>query len=718
MILRTIILTAILALSSQTVNSKLIKANEIFSSSQFKNFVISPNGKALIGKSFLDGYHQLFALKSGEKEATEIFKLSNSNNMKIMDFNWLDNDTAYVSYIGSFNRMFTRFIDFEFKENSFDIDYFNIESFGFVVNPMPDIEDKALFSKIEKDDDKFELVKLDLKPLRSLRKHNKKAHKKVFNNFQVLSEDLDDTFEFYVSNDSYSLEMVGQYYDDYTAYSIFDESENEWREFFKVSKNKDDSTNHSKLDVFKPISKINAQYIVALSNLNRDKVAVVKFDTKQQKAVEVIYQSKSYDIKGANYNSKLNKLTSVTYVERGVNKQKFLDKAEQQLQAKLHDKIGLDSVFIIDRSTDSSNLVIFAYDASHPGKFYHYNEQRDKLRFLQNAKPDLHPYHFVKAKLLTAKSDLNKTIEGFLYLPENKSNNPLVVMPHGGPIGVQDLNEFDRGIQFLVNRGYAVLTMNFRGSSGYGRAYMSAGREQFGKGIEADINVLTQKALKLPQIDADNVCIYGSSYGGYSAVTSTILYPNTYKCAISAFGVFDLPLLYSASNLHHAQEIKDAIGFVVGDIDTEYKKLKDSSPLYRAEDIKVPTLLFAGTKDEVAYAEHSRRLNYVLNQLEAVDIEYYEYPRAKHGHLNWYGDIHQYLTIINFLNQIIGSDKSYSEEDKKVLAADNYTLGMLYYHGNFIEKDTTKAKNYLRLAHSYGDDRAAQYLRRLGVYNF
>ncbi|AOE50214.1 prolyl oligopeptidase family serine peptidase [Kangiella sediminilitoris] len=715
MIVRNLILGLVLVLCSLTANSSLIKSNEIFHSVQYRNFVISPDGNIILGNAFTDGNHQLFAFNAGSSDGLEIFKLSNSGNKHIIDFAWIDSDTAYISYVGTLDKIYTRFIDFTFKNDTFEIDHFTVEAHGQVINTMYGQKDRLLFSKLDRGNRRYELIEIDLAQLRGLKKHSKRNHVKVFRTFKSLSYFLDNTTSFYVSDEDYSLEMIGQTYENYNSYSIYDKAKDEWREFYRSTDNSG-SDSQSRLDIFKPVAKLNERYIIALSNLGRDKVSVVKYDTILKKDIEVLYSSENYDLKSATYNHKMNKLTAVSYVERGVTKQKFLDKVDQKLQQKLNNEIGLDSVFVINRSKDNTDLVIYANDASHPGKFYHYSVEKDKLRFLQNAMPDLHPYSFVKAQLLTVENELKRTVEGFLYLPDSTKNNPLVVMPHGGPIGVQDRNEFDRDIQFLINRGYAVLTVNFRGSSGYGKSYMNAGREQFGQGIEADIHLMTQKAFESPAIDSNKACIYGSSYGGYSAVTSTMLYPKTYKCAISAFGVFDLPLLYTSTNLNHSEKAKDAIGFVVGDIDTDYEQLKANSPLYKAEKIKVPILLFAGLEDEIATAEHSRRLDYVLNKLDKTEVTYHEYPRSGHGHSNWLGDIHQNLTLVNFLDKYISPKRNYDDSDKKVLAGDNYNLAMIYYSGYFVKKDNDRAIKYFRIAHDYGDERAAKYLRQLNVY--
>jgi dipeptidyl aminopeptidase/acylaminoacyl peptidase len=334
------------------------------------------------------------------------------------------------------------------------------------------------------------------------------------------------------------------------------------------------------------------------------------------------------------------------------------------------------------------------------------------------AYPSLYEYDFVKGKYIKSKNSNGHLLEGFLYVPEKKNQlkAPMIVMPHGGPIGVQDLNEFDPETQFLINRGYAVLKVNFRGSSGYGHEFMESGRAEFGKGIEQDIDTIVQLALKNKNIDASRLCIYGQSYGGYSALISTVLSKGKYKCAISAFGVTDLPLTFISSNLHQLEEFQKAIKNTVGDIDTDYEKLVDSSPVYRADEIDVPVLLFAGKLDMVAAYEHSSRLNYMLNFFNS-DVDFVSYD-TEHGHKNWLGDRHQYLTIVEFLDRVLGVSRKYSDKDKDVLAEEFYILGELHRLGKYVNEDKKKAEKYLRLSQKYGHDLAATKLRVMGIYDF
>ncbi|MDU0353667.1 prolyl oligopeptidase family serine peptidase [Paraglaciecola aquimarina] len=182
-------------------------------------------------------------------------------------------------------------------------------------------------------------------------------------------------------------------------------------------------------------------------------------------------------------------------------------------------------------------------------------------------------------------------------------------MPHGGPIGPRDINSFNSQVQFLTNRGYSVLQVNYRGSRGFGRAFKNSGRGQWGRKIEQDISTAVEQVTK--QTSFKHTCAIGASYGGYSSVMLAILHPKQYDCVVARFGVFDLPLIFNDRNTKKSDYLQKVWSKVVG----EYTpKLKDYSPVYFADLLKAPILITAGRLDTRASFEHSNRLKYVLEK--------------------------------------------------------------------------------------------------------
>jgi dipeptidyl aminopeptidase/acylaminoacyl peptidase len=127
-------------------------------------------------------------------------------------------------------------------------------------------------------------------------------------------------------------------------------------------------------------------------------------------------------------------------------------------------------------------------------------------------------------------------------------------MPHGGPIGVFDHRYFDLDTLFLASKGFAVLRVNFRGSGGHSKALEDAGEQQWGNLMLVDIKAATDKVITRDDIDADHVCVFGMSYGGYAATMLAMQHPERYRCAISYAGVTDLNLYLNAPELNKRQD--------------------------------------------------------------------------------------------------------------------------------------------------------------------
>ena len=208
-------------------------------------------------------------------------------------------------------------------------------------------------------------------------------------------------------------------------------------------------------------------------------------------------------------------------------------------------------------------------------------------------------------------------IEGYLTLPESDEILPLLVAPHGGPIGVRDTNHFDYEAQYFAALGMAVLRPNYRGSSGFGQQFEIAGRGEWGRGIEDDIDLLVDQTLATHPINADRICVHGISYGGYSAMMNIIRRPDRYRCASSLAGPTDLPLMFSSSDWSQDEKLVSKMKVILGDPNTHLASLKEVSPLYQARKLTRPLFLAHGEYDRRVDIEHLYRLEKVMNLLGA-----------------------------------------------------------------------------------------------------
>jgi dipeptidyl aminopeptidase/acylaminoacyl peptidase len=184
-------------------------------------------------------------------------------------------------------------------------------------------------------------------------------------------------------------------------------------------------------------------------------------------------------------------------------------------------------------------------------------------------------------------------------------------MPHGGPIGVQDTRDFDPVVQSLAASGYAVLQMNYRGSSGRGTGFLEAGHGAWGTGIEDDIEDALDHVVASGRVDGDRVCIFGGSYGGYSALIGITRRPQRYRCAAAFAAVTDLILF--GSQFFDNEDARRAVAQILGDPDADRERLIAVSPAYRASEMDVPILLIQGGRDRVVDPEHAYRMRAMLD---------------------------------------------------------------------------------------------------------
>lgn len=183
-------------------------------------------------------------------------------------------------------------------------------------------------------------------------------------------------------------------------------------------------------------------------------------------------------------------------------------------------------------------------------------------------------------------------LPGYLTLPLETApkNLPAVVLVHGGPQS-HDNADFDVWTQFLANRGYAVLQVNYRGSTGHGRQLMAAGLGRWGLEMQDDLADATRWLAERGTADPRRICIVGASFGGYAALMGAIKTPDLYRCAASFAGVTDLVELAGDNSYAGLREV---FALQVG---SDRDRLRATSPRNLAQNIKIPVLLMHGTKD-------------------------------------------------------------------------------------------------------------------------
>jgi len=325
--------------------------------------------------------------------------------------------------------------------------------------------------------------------------------------------------------------------------------------------------------------------------------------------------------------------------------------AEARLYRSLEAAFPGSSVAITSKTRDGSLALVEVRSDRDPGSFYLFDTVNKKASFLLARRDWIDPGKMAEERPVELKARDGLALHGFLTIPHgsNGKNLPMVVLPHGGPFGVADAWGFDSETQILASAGYAVLQVNFRGSSGYGRAFTQAGAREWGGKMQDDVTDATQWAVGQGIADPARICIYGASYGGYAALEGVAKEPSLYKCAAGYVGVYDLPLMFSKGDTRELESGRNYMHDWIG----EPSELGKVSPVNQAASIKVPVFLAAGGEDERAPIEHSERMEKAL-RAAGVPVETMFIRTEGHG---FYTTEHQtafYQKLLAFLSTNIG----------------------------------------------------------------
>jgi dipeptidyl aminopeptidase/acylaminoacyl peptidase len=243
-------------------------------------------------------------------------------------------------------------------------------------------------------------------------------------------------------------------------------------------------------------------------------------------------------------------------------------------------------------------------------------------------------------------------IRGYLTTPKGSSgkNLPMVVLVHGGPHGSFDRYDFDGEVQLFASRGYAVLQVNFRGSGGRGREFTFAGYRRWGREMQNDITDAVQWAVEQGTADPARLCIYGASYGAFSALSGAYRDPDLFKCAIGMSGVYDLPLLFDKGDI---QSRASGVRYLRETLGTDMDDLRNRSPVNNADKIKAAVMLIHGKEDRRAPFEHAKRMRNALKKAGHASVWISEMGE-EHGIVNQNNRADAYNAMLDFLKKNLG----------------------------------------------------------------
>ncbi len=390
----------------------------------------------------------------------------------------------------------------------------------------------------------------------------------------------------------------------------------------------------------------NASVYVA-SNLGRDKTAVCEYDLNSGKETKLLYEHEQVDVHHLLYSKKRQCITGIAYQTDQVGYH-FFDDERADLQRFLDEKLPGYQNQLVSHSKDETKFIVHSGSDRSMGTYYLLDMATMKLTELFSASPWLDETQMAEMKPIRYQSRDGLTIPGYLTLPAGVEPKglPMIVNPHGGP-WARDSWGFNPEIQFLANRGYAVLQMNFRSSTGYGREFMEAGFGQWGLKMQDDITDGVQWAVDQKIADPKRVAIYGGSYGGYATLAGVTKTPDLYACAISYVGVSNLFTWIEAIPPYWKPYL-EMMYEMVGHPEKDKARFRETSPYFNADKIQAPLFVAQGANDPRVRKEESDQIVDALRK-RGVDVEYLVKDDEGHGFQNEENRFEFYRAMESFL---------------------------------------------------------------------
>ena len=302
------------------------------------------------------------------------------------------------------------------------------------------------------------------------------------------------------------------------------------------------------------------------------------------------------------------------------------DSRQRTIDEALPDTFNL----ITSRSRDDNRLLVLAYSDRDPGTYFLFDRVHNSLTLVGTRMGWIKPDRMAPMESIQYPARDGLLIHGYVTYPPGalRQNLPLVVMPHDGP-WIRDVWGFDPLVQMLASRGYAVLQMNYRGSTGYGEEFYNQGHREVGRAIQDDIEDGTRWAIAQGLADPKRIAIVGGGYGGYAALFALGHNPDLYRCGISLSGVTDWVKIYE-NNADPERKIARQYWIEqIGDPNTDESFLRAISPVNFADKITAPVLIIQGKEDHIVPPNQARAM---LDALEKAGRKPQSLFLAEEGH--------------------------------------------------------------------------------------
>ncbi|MFW9260273.1 S9 family peptidase [Nostoc sp. CALU 546] len=389
-------------------------------------------------------------------------------------------------------------------------------------------------------------------------------------------------------------------------------------------------------------------YIEGSHDANAQRLLAVDLDTREETAIA---QDEQYDVMGIVIQPVTRVIQAVSFYK---DKQEW-QVIDESIAADFEEiaKVRSGEFSLISRDLEDKNWLLAYNTDDGPVYYYAYNRESKTSTFLFSNQPKLEGLQLASMQPISYEARDGLTIHGYLTTPVGilSQNLPTILLVHGGP-WMRDTWGLDPEAQWLANRGYAVLQVNFRGSTGYGKAFLNAGNREWAAKMHDDlidaVNWLVEQGISDPQ----KIAIMGGSYGGYATLVGLTFTPEVFAAGVDIVGPSNLITLIETIPPYW-EPLRAMLYHRVGNLETEEEFLKSRSPLFFADRIQKPLLIGQGANDPRVKQSESDQIVNAMQQA-GLPVKYALYTDEGHGFARPENRLHFFAIAEEFLAKYLG----------------------------------------------------------------
>ena len=603
------------------MKAKQIPLEDFFKNPEKTRYQISPDGKFY---SYLAPYESRLNVFVQERNEKEAIRITSETDRDIAGYFWPNNEQIlYLKDDGG---------DENYKLYGVNIDGSNSVCFTDfedvrtqILDELEDIPDELIIGLNKRNPQVFDPYRLNLKT----------------GEMEMLAENPGNIQGWMFDHDG-KLRVAFAIVDGVNTSLLYRETEqDEWKDVLTTSFKDNMSPYFFTFD---------NKNVIGTSNLGRDKSVVVEFDIANGTETQVLYENSDYDVQGVFYSRKRKVVTSASYTSTK-RERHFFDEETKQLFDRLNKELGDYELGISTYNKDETVFIIRTYSDRSLGAYYIYDKTTDKLEKIVDVSPWIDENEMAHVTPVEYKTRDGLNIHGYLTLPkgytmETAKNLPVVVNPHGGPWH-RDGWGFNPEIQFLANRGYAVFQMNFRGSTGYGKAFWEASFKKWGREMQDDITDGTLWLIEKGIADPERIAIYGGSYGGYATLMGLVKEPDLYSAGVDYVGVSNM-FTFMQTIPPYWKPMLDMMYEMVGDPVEDSLMLREVSPVFQVDKITAPLFIAQGRNDPRVNVDEADQMVEAM-KARGIDVEYLVKDNEGHGFRNEENRFDFYRAMETFL---------------------------------------------------------------------